>query len=74
MKMHNNLPFMPEKIKINKVEKLIPNLCVKEKYVVHIRALNQALKHGLVLKKVHSVISFQQSPWLKVYIEIRILT
>ena len=69
MKMHNDLPFMPEKMKINKVEKLVPNLCDKEKYVVHIRALDQALKHGLVLKKVHRVISFQQSAWLKVYID-----
>ena len=67
-KMHNNLAFMPEKMKINKVEKLVPNLYNKEKYVVHIRALDQALKHGLVLKKVHRVISFQQSAWLKVYI------
>ena len=32
-KMHNNLPFMPEKMKINKVEKLIPNLYNKEKYM-----------------------------------------
>ena len=67
--MHNNLPFMPEKMKINKVEKLVPNLYNKEEYVVHIRALDQALKHGLVLKKVHRVISFQQSAWLKVYID-----
>ena len=29
--MHNNLPFMPEKMKINKVEKLVPNLCDKGK-------------------------------------------
>ena len=67
-KMHNDLPFMPEKMKINKVEKLVPTLCHKRKYVVHIRALDQALKHGLMLKKVHRVISFQQSAWLKVYI------
>ena len=66
---HNDLPFMPEKMKINKVEKLVPNLYNKEKYVVHIQALDQALKHGLVLKKVHRVISFQQSAWLKVYID-----
>ena len=59
---------MMEKMKINKVEKLVPNLYNKEKYVVHIPAFNQALKHGLVLKKVHRVISFQQSAWLKIYI------
>ena len=66
---HNDLPFLPEKMKINKVEKLIPNLCDKEKYLVHIRALDQALKHGLILKKVHRVISFQQRAWLKPYID-----
>ena len=38
-------------MKINKVEKLVPNLNDKEKYIIHIRALDQALKHGLVLKK-----------------------
>ena len=36
-------------------------------YVVHIRALKQALNHGLVLKKVHRVIQFNQKPWLKEY-------
>ena len=36
---------------------------------MHIRALDQALKHGLVLKKVYRVISFQQSAWLNDYID-----
>ena len=63
--MHNNLPFMPEKMKIDEVEKLVANFYNKEKYVVHIQALDQALKHGLVLKKVHRMISFQQSALLK---------
>ena len=40
--LHNDLPFMCEKIKINKVE-LVPNLYDKKKYVFHIRALDQAL-------------------------------
>ena len=48
---HNDLPFMCEKLKINVVEKLVPNLYDKKKYVIHIRALDQALKHGLVLEK-----------------------
>ena len=43
--LHNNLPFMPEKIKINKVEKFVPNLNDKEEYLLHIRKLNQDLKH-----------------------------
>ena len=60
---------MPERMKIDKVEKLVPNLCNKEKYVVHIKVLDQALRHGLLLKKVYRVISFKQSSWLKVYID-----
>ena len=36
-------------------------------YVVHIRSLKQALDHGLVLKKVHRVIQFNQEAWLKPY-------
>ena len=40
---HNDLPFMCERMRINGVEKLIPNLFDKRKYVIHIRALDQAL-------------------------------
>ena len=50
---HNDLPFMCEKMKINRVEKLVPNLYDKKDHVIHIRVLNQALKHGLILEKVH---------------------
>ena len=67
--LHNELPFMCEKMKINGVEKLVPNLYDKKKYVIHIRALDQALKHGLILKKVHRVIEFNQSASLKPYID-----
>ena len=67
--LHNDLPFMCEKLKINGVEKLVPNLYDKEKYVIHIRALDQALRHGLILEKVHRVIEFNQSAWLKPYID-----
>ena len=60
---------MCEKMKINDVEKLVPNLNDKKNYVVHIKALYQALKHGLILGKVHRVIEFNQSAWLKPYID-----
>ena len=46
---HNDLPFMREKIRVGGVEKLIPNLYYKMKYVIHIRCLVQAVQHGLVL-------------------------
>ena len=57
---HNDVPFLPQKEKVNKFEKLICNVRDKEKYVVHIRALKQSLKYGLVLEEVHSVIKFNQ--------------
>ena len=60
---------MCEKMEINKVEKLVHNLYDKKNYVIHIKALNQALKHGLILKRVHHVIEFDQSVWLKPYID-----
>ena len=65
---HNELPFLTERMKVGRVEKLVPNLKDKKGYVVHVKALNQELKHGLKLKKVHRVIEFQQSKWMKAYI------
>ena len=47
--LHNNLPFLPERMKIEKVEKLVANLNDKTEYVIHIKSLKQALNHGLVL-------------------------
>ena len=66
---HNDLPFMCERMEINGVEKLIPNLHDKKRYVIHIRALDQALKHGLVLEHIHRAIEFKQSAWVKEYID-----
>ena len=42
----------------------------KEKYVIHIRAIKQALNNGLKLKKVHRVIRFNQRAWLKPSIDM----
>ena len=58
---HNELPSLAERMKIRREEKLVPNLRDKKENVVHIKKLNQALKHGLKRKKVHQVIEFQQS-------------
>ena len=58
--LHKDLPFLPEGKKVNKVEKFICSIEDKEKYVMHIRVLKQALNHGLVLRKVHRVIQFNQ--------------
>ena len=67
---HKELPFLPERRKLEKVEKLVCSIEDKEKYVIHIRALKQALNHGLVLKDVHRVIKFNQEAWLKPYIDM----
>ena len=50
-KLHSDLPFLPERMKINKCKKLVCNLYKKKKYVTHINSLKQALNHGLKLKK-----------------------
>ena len=68
--LHSNLPFFPERMKINKCDKLVCNLNDKENYSVHILALKQALNHGLKLKKVHSVNEFRQQYWLKPYVDM----
>ena len=68
--LHSNLPFLPERMKINKCSKLVCNLHDKDNYVVHIRSLKQTLDHGLILKKVHKVIQFNQDAWLKEYIDM----
>ena len=57
-------------MKINKCSKLCCTVQNKEKYVVHIRALKQALNHGLKLAKAHRIIQFDQEAWLKPYIDM----
>ena len=51
---HNDLPFLLERMKIEKVEKLVTNLHDKTEHVVHIRNLKQRLNYGLILKHFSS--------------------
>ena len=53
--LHNDLPFLPERMKIEKFEKL---------------CLTNLHDHELVLKKVHRVIKFNENVWLKLYIDM----
>ena len=70
--LHSDLPFLSERMEVNKCKKLVCNLFNKKKYVADINALKQALNHGLKLKKIHRVIKFNQKEWLKPYIDMNI--
>ena len=70
--MLKTIYYFYHKESIEKVGKLVANLHDKNEYVIHIRNLKQALNHGLVLKKLHKVIKFNQNAWLKSYIEMNI--
>ena len=65
--LHNDLPFLPERIKTIKAT----NLHDKTENVIRIRDLKQALNHGLILEKVHRVIEFNQKAWLKPDIDMK---
>ena len=51
LNLRSDLPFLSERMKIKKCNKLVCNINGKENYVVHIRASKQALNHGSILKK-----------------------
>ena len=53
----------------SKVEKLVPNLFDKKNYVVHFRNLKFYLAQRLKLIKIHGILQFEQSQWLKTYID-----
>lgn len=73
---HNDYPFCAENMlpphssSHSKVKKLLLTLSDKRNYVIHYRLLKVALRHGLLLKKIHLALKFNQSPWLKKYIDL----
>ena len=69
--LHSDLPFSPEKMKINKHDKLVCTLYDKKGYVAHIKNIRQALHHGSK-KKVSKAIDFYQEAWLKPYIDMNV--
>ena len=67
---HIDLPFLPERKKLENIEKLFCSIETTEEYVIHIRALKQVLNYGLILKEMHRVIKFNQEAWLRPYIDM----
>lgn len=69
---HNDYPFCAQKFipQGGKTSKLIPNLYSKFHYVIHYVHLKTCLKNGLLLNKIHRVVTFKQKPFLKKYIDL----
>ena len=68
--LRSDFAFLLKIMKINKCTKLTCTMQNKENYIIHIKALKQAINHRLKLKKVHKVIEFDQEAWLKPYIDM----
>lgn len=67
---HNDLPFLPEKTcpKWSKQKKLLTTLHDKKRYICHYMNLKQAIRNGLVVKRLRRILRFNQDTWLEPYI------
>ena len=68
--LHNDYPLAPERLVLGKVEKLVPNLNDKIKYVIHYENLKLYESLGLKITQIHRGIKFEESTWLKQYIDL----
>ena len=68
--LHNEYPLAPESLKVGNVDKLIPNLMNKERYVLHRDNLLLYESLGLKISEIRRGIRFVESPWLKKYIDL----
>lgn len=70
--MHSDLPFAAEKFipPGGKTDKLIANLYDKFNYIIHYVHLKECLNNGLILRKIHRIVTFRQDQFLKKYIDL----
>ena len=62
--LHSDYPLAPERLKIGNVEKLVPNLHDKKKYIIHHCNLKLYEELGLKITKIHRGIKFREEPWM----------